>query len=255
MECGNGSIISQQDGEVKILGLTCKRWSCDSCRPLRLYQLKQMAKAGNPISFVTLTASPDHHESPDAMARALVRGWRNIIQRGQREGLFDNPQYLAVFEEHKSGWPHLHILFRGPYVDQQWLSDRMKEYAHGPNVWITKISSQRQISRYIAKYVSKGPARYEGCKRYWRSRNWIIDSEYIAKREALKARTWYYDTDSAVMLARRFSNSGWLVDGDKDGAYTCRPTDEAEAWPVLVAGPRCWNDDYWYVFDDPVPID
>ena len=80
-----------------------------------------------------------------------------------------------MFEKTKTGWPHLHILCRMPYVPQAWLSRRMGELIDSPVVDIRALHNVRKAAAYVAKYIAKHPHRFEGCKRYWRSQDWVLD--------------------------------------------------------------------------------
>lgn len=169
MFCSNGT-VARYDGEHLRVGvLRCKRWTCDYCMPMRLRQLRTQAAEGEPNKLITLTVDPSRYSSADEAARALVHGWRMTRQRAAREGIASDIQYIAVFEQTKKGWPHLHILARAPYIPQWWLSDCMRAYAYSPIVDIRAIKSRRHASQYVAKYVSKGPGVFAGVKRYWRS--------------------------------------------------------------------------------------
>lgn len=140
--------------------------------PRRLGQLKRLAASGNPTTLLTLTINPEHYKSFDAAARRLVAAWRLIRQQAKREGLVESIPFIAIFEATLKGWPHLHILLRAPYIPQAWLSQCMAKYAKSPIVDIRRVHSRRGAARYVAKYVSKGPGRFEGTKRYWCSRDW-----------------------------------------------------------------------------------
>lgn len=259
LECSTGTIILASGEQIKAFRVACKCWDCDQCRPIRLWQLARLAEAGSPVSMITLTASPQNYQSPDEMARAIVRGWRNVIQRGTREGLFTRPAYLCVFEEHQSGWPHLHILWRGPYVPQEWLSQRMAEYADGPNVWINTLASGEAAAEYVAKYISKGPARYSGCKRYWRSLNWLSEQQ---KQLAEDMKWWsaaVYNNEHIAHVHWILRNSGWQVEVDDDEVLTAYPLPHANwshhwgpppegipytDYAALVGHPERWLVDY-----------
>ena len=139
--CGSRTITTGNDECIEGRALRCKMWECDDCFTYRLTQLKHLAAAGKPTKFITLTASQAAGETADQAAQALVKGWRMTLQRGKREGIITDMQYLCVFESFKSGYPHLHILARCDYIPQAWLSDRMAEYSHSPIVFIEAVAS------------------------------------------------------------------------------------------------------------------
>jgi len=133
------------------------------------------AAQGEPNRFITLSSRyrPDEM-TPDQAAQQLVHAWRMVVQRGKREGIFKEIQYIAVFELTKKGWPHLHILARCDYIIQRWLSLRMEEYAESPVVDVRKVKSRRRAAWYVAKYTAKAPEKFLGCKRYWRTHGYDL---------------------------------------------------------------------------------
>lgn len=178
--CGEwtGSRVDLDTGEVRAGAIWCKSWTCEYCAPIRLRQLQAQAVNGEPNKFITLTSRyrPDEM-TPDDAAKQLVHAWRMVVQRGKREGRFKSLQYIAVFELTQKGWPHLHILARCDYIAQAWLSDRLAQYANSPRVDIRAVKGKRRAAFYIAKYVSKGPDKFNGCKRYWRTHGYDLSED------------------------------------------------------------------------------
>lgn len=234
--CGSTTLTLHAPDHVIAHRLHCKCWECDDCFPLRLGQLKQLAAAGNPTKFITLNINPDHWDSPDEAARALVVAWRNIRQRARRDGLADRIPFLAIFEETKRGWPHLHILARCPVIPWDWLSARSKEYlgTHLPH--ISQIHSQSRAKNYVAKYVSKAPQRYDGCKRYFQSLDWRIDRTDYNDGIPVHDRDALYHSRSLESVADSYRRSGWIV-------VRTAPNDW-EAWPGSDLAVNPWFDAY-----------
>lgn len=236
MHCGDWSILSCDGCGVKLFPLKCRSWLCEGCFEYRLWRLKNLARSGNPSTFITLTCSQKHYPNPNEGARALVQAWRNIIQRAAREGLMTNCQYLCVFEETEEGWPHLHILARMPYLDQAWISERMDEYMNSPVCWISEVKSQKHAAWYVSKYISKGPGRFDGCKRYWTSQGWNLTKQ--TDEDKIKpAGSWSVIVmQTAASLARRLAGLNWVVEkDDTEYAYTGRPGLNA-SWPIMTDG-------------------
>lgn len=230
-------------GKMCASGLSCNRWDCDTCKPRRLRGLKSLAKSGRPTTMITLTCRHTSFDSPAEAAQRLVQSWRLVLQRAKREGIAAGVEYLCVFEQHKSGWPHLHILCRAPYIDQQWLSDRMAEYADGPNVWIRKVRSQRMAAYYVSKYCSKGPHRYDGCKRYWRSQGYQVEDIDASDGVPVHDRRYQLHRVGLLALADVLRRTGWEVVGTEPGGWIAKPPDfdcpmpQAGEWEHLERGP------------------
>ena len=97
--------------------------------------------------FLTLTSSP---ESP----LDIQRSWRKFTMRLQRRGLLKDG-YIRVTEYTHQGRPHYHIIFRGSYIEQRWLSHIWAIVHEAPIVYISDVRSKRGISGYLAKYMAK----------------------------------------------------------------------------------------------------
>ena len=175
--CQTNSLLVKYPPGIKINPLRCKRWTCPECQPRRCAKLKREAKRGNPNTFITLTVNPKVGWDRDHRARMLVEAWRRTRRKAQDEWGNKTIPFLAVFEETKAGEPHLHIVCRSRWIPQDWLSDQMKAELDAPIVDIKRVKSKRQVSSYVAKYVGKGPEKFPGTKRYWRSQDWFVQEE------------------------------------------------------------------------------
>ena len=146
--------------------------------------------------------------TPDAAARQLVHAWRMVVQRGKREKIFKEIQYIAVFEETKKGWPHLHILARTSWIAQAWLADRMQQYANSPIVDVRKVKTKERAAWYVSKYVAKEPHRYQGCKRYWRTHGYDLTNKTTEKplHDHFQgyAKDWHVDDVAALYEAHSY---------------------------------------------------
>lgn len=98
--------------------------------------------------------------------------------------------YLCVFEAHKSGEPHLHILFRGRYIPQDWLSEQCAELLNSPRCDIRKVHNQKQAAWYVSKYVGKAPHKFGTNKRYWHTTNYELHSPDEDEDNPYKGQIW-----------------------------------------------------------------
>jgi len=171
-----------------------------------------VAAGGRPDRFLTLTVNPSFLESPRERFRALSHGWATAVKRLRRLPKYKNLEYFAVVEATKSGEPHLHILIRGGYIPHQLISKIMGELTHAPIVHIERVRGIREAVRYLAKYLTKAPARFGDSKRYWSSRHWLTDDQKLYDDGTPKFLRW--------MLARA-PIASLLVEGIDDG-YTWR---------------------------------
>lgn len=117
-----------------------------------------MAKRSNDYPRVmVLTSSSDSgdiHRSFDVLKKRIRR----------RYGRFE---YLSVKEHTKEGFDHLHIVYRGRFMSQKWLSESWNEIHKAKIVWISQLSSWK-YARHLARYYIK-----EAIGRFWSSWNWV----------------------------------------------------------------------------------
>ena len=227
--CGlyTGCSEEHATGQIHAARLYCKSWNCEHCGPIRRKQLQAQAAAGSPTTLITLTSPFNQYETPDEAARAIVHAWRMTLQQGQREGRFPRIQYIAVFEETKKGWPHLHILARAPFIEQRWLSRTMHDHGAGEIVDIRRVYNARHAARYVGKYVSKAPHRYEGCKRYWRTLAYDLNPRETVRIDPTEKTGWLSRSDVATF--------SWVLEQNRydlewrgDHSFTAWPT----AWRI-----------------------
>lgn len=200
--------------------LTCKRWSCEFCQPIRQNGLKRLARDGRPTTFLTLTCNPQEASSPAERARNLVDAWRKLRLRIKKRWNLSSLPFIAVFEATKAGEPHLHILLRTRYLPQKWVSDQMRQLTNAPIVDIRKVHSRQMAAAYVAKYIGKEPHQFDGTKRYWRSQDWDLsdpsgDYEIASRDETIWIRRTNFDHFVASLLTRvydwKFEDGGvWL---------------------------------------------
>ena len=201
--CETNSILSEYEVGINLHPLKCKRWSCLVCNPLRQARLKREAHRGKPNTFITLTVCPSEHTTPEARARDLVSAWRKVRRRAKRGWGNKKIPFIAIFEETQKGEPHLHILARTKWIPQNWLSEEMQREIGAPVVDIKRINSVKAASRYVCKYVGKNPRHYGGCKRYWRSLDYLIEPAEERKDPIGEAKRKWFERGLPEEIAGR----------------------------------------------------
>lgn len=104
---------------------------------------------GGQLRFLTLTSSKD---SPDTCQKSF----RALYMRLKRRGLMKG--YIKVPELSKNGKQHLHVLFRGSYIDQMLLSNIWQEIHHAKVIDIRAVQpwvSRHKLASDMASYMSK----------------------------------------------------------------------------------------------------
>ncbi|MBA7707489.1 hypothetical protein ES703_116362 [subsurface metagenome] len=103
---------------------------------------------GGQLRLLTLTTASQ------ADNELFQRHFRMLRMRLLRRGLlFD---YIRCRELTKSGLRHEHILFRGSYIEQVYLSHLWGEIHGAPVVWIQSVRGKSRLASYLAKYAIKG---------------------------------------------------------------------------------------------------
>lgn len=117
---------------------------------------------GGRLRFLTLTSS-------DAAPDDIQRSWRCLYMRLLRRGLVTG--YIKVPETGEDGRKHLHILFRGSYIQQQLIKAMWKQIHLSDVVDIRLVKSYgnpKRLASYMAKYMTK-----ELAGRYSWSWGWV----------------------------------------------------------------------------------
>jgi len=98
----------------------------------------------------------------------------------------------------------------------------MQKYTGSPVVWIRAIQSTKQAARYVSKYVSKGPGRFTGCKRYWRSQDYIL--EHLKDKPIHDSgRTWWLSPYEVEEITEKACRWGWVIDEGDTVRVTLKP--------------------------------
>jgi len=194
--------------------LPCRSWNCDLCRPMRKDQLMALAASGEPLRFLTLTVSPAVGSSQEERLRMLAHAWRTAVKRLRRLYGPESVEYLAIVEETKAGEPHLHILLRSKYLPQRTLSAIMGQLLGSPIVDIRAIKSQRELIRYVAKYITKAPKQFGSAKRYWASSHYSLDKESFRKAHPESMVRWELVKEPIRWIVERWVHESFAVRQD-----------------------------------------
>lgn len=133
---------------------------------------------GGTLRFITLTSS-------DEAPADIQKSWHALKERMVRRRLLDG--YIKVPEYTKKGKLHLHVLFRGSYIEQFMISEWWSQIHHSRVVDIRAVQltrRPRKVASYMAKYMSK-----EMAGRYSWSWGWVWKGFC---RDWLLYKRWYW---------------------------------------------------------------
>lgn len=222
MFCAEWCLVKHTNPGVTIIPLRCKCWTCEDCAPRRKARLVHEAQAGKPNLFVTLTSVYKPGRCPHMAARALARAWR-VVRREymQKHGKHSLP-FLCVFERTKNGWPHIHIVARCKWLEKRWLRKRMQELIGARVVDVQRVKRTKDVGKYIAKYISKQPERFEGAKRYWRSQDYLCPPPDADEEEDQSCDYWTISRYTWLTEARYYASIGYSLELHRGEAVLTR---------------------------------
>lgn len=114
------------------------------------------------VRLLTLTSA-----APDTAGRDFQTSFRRLRMRLLRRGMLVD--YIRCPEYTKKGARHEHILFRGSFIEQRYLSHLWQEIHNSPVIDIRGIrAGKRALAGYLASYMAKSPAG-----RYAYSWGWV----------------------------------------------------------------------------------
>lgn len=207
--CGTGSLqlTHEETGEVRVMPLTCKKWSCNYCATKKRLAALEKIKAGHPERHIVLTLK----ERPEIPTRAQVEFIRKAFTKLKTKirRTFEEFQYLAVLELTKKGTPHFHILQRGTYIPYRWLKDAWSNFTGAWHVSISAVEKTSDAANELAKYLTKTAREMEkvapGMTIITCSRDWRIDEPEESSEYSME--NW-----QVLFVPHNFQNLGAALD-------------------------------------------
>lgn len=168
----------------------CKRWSCDFCRDSRRAGVIRQILNGNPNRMLTLTHQHRPGDTPEAIARAIAKAFPKLMRLCRKKCGDAELAYFAVFEAHETGFPHLHVALRSPYLHQGWLKRVWYKLTRSYIVDIRAIDGAHRTAGYMSKYLGKDLHRFGSLKRYWQSANYQTEEQKVFERTFPSVWKW-----------------------------------------------------------------
>lgn len=215
MFCRDYCLVKSEHDRQIVVPLKCRCWSCEECAPERRNRLVHEAQLGQPTVFATLTSRRREDRTPSWAAQELVKCWRTIRRRYKKAHHGQSIPFLAVLEETEKGWPHLHIVARVAWIDQPWLSDQMAELHDSPVVDVRRCRGLKRVAYYIAKYIGKNPHHFEGTKRYWRSKDFLLPDPDDDQRRRFAWARWEPINCPMARMVQYFEKVGFLCNANR----------------------------------------
>ena len=182
----------------------CRRWSCSRCGPFKTWQLCMDIDRAKPTRLITLTTAHHGERTTREVFDASRRKISELAKRLRRDG--HGFEYCRVLEQHKSGYPHYHLVVRSGYIDQQKISRYWSDLTDAFIVDIRKINPHRKVARYIAKYLTKQMPPDFTQRRVTASRNFFTHREKPEREEMDLERFERHRGTAALVLRDQFDD-------------------------------------------------
>lgn len=208
--CGErGAVVKDAGLQVTLLDRSCHSWDCPTASRAMKRRVANIFRAGAPTITGVLTIKVQPGMEPDEAADTLHRNLSILIRRIRRDPRWRWHAYAWVIERHKSGFPHMHFLARGAYVDQKWLSQQWQDLTGSPVVWIEYIRSRTKHVKYLTKYLTKDATKFGNHKRWHYSQNWIVAPDEIP--EVFPDAWWTPTRTQRWQLRDLYTLYGYLI--------------------------------------------
>jgi hypothetical protein len=185
--------------------------------------MARKAQAGNPTALLTVTMRRRKGISPAVAAEMIHEALSDFLAWWRRNKPNQHIAWFKRTESHVSGWPHLHMLIRGPYIPQRLLSKWMANKLGSPIVDVRKVKNARHAARYIAKYVAKSVDKFEGVARWSRSRDYDQSQPMPDSVPELADERWTQDERTAKQVLHGWLMIGFRLDPKHKHGYLARP--------------------------------
>ncbi len=184
--CGKTVLIrlNPDTGQMTLVRLFCGRWDCPQCAARRRAKITAQAYAGRPERIIVLTMIPNPSIGLPGQIRYIRDRLRVLLQRIKRT--FGPFAYMSVLELQKNGTPHLHLLQRGTYIPQRWLSQVWHSLTGAHRVWIQKVDKKAGAIAEVTKYLLKTAGQVQALcpniplvtkSKDWLPEDWHADEE------------------------------------------------------------------------------
>lgn len=209
--CGEWSLVRRHEGRVQAIPMRCHKWDCSSCAPANRRRILRCLEATHVDTLMTLTCSRRRYDTPLAAFYKLSASIPDLMKRLRRAFPASRIEYFCVWESTAAGWPHVHVLFRGPFIPQRCLSTYWNELTASPIVDIRRVNTKGEVARYLSKYLMKQPHVPFGHRRFRTSRAFWQANTPGRRNPSPSGEPWRVRRDSIFTLAHLWSGLGYCI--------------------------------------------
>lgn len=221
--CGAWSVVSDDGaGTLIAVPLRCNSWDCPWCARKRKRVLFTRLEGSAPQTLLTLTCSTRANPDPEEAFRRLSDAVNKLFKRIRRRCAPAPVEYFLVWELTRAGHPHAHLLLRGPFISQRWLSAQWADLAGSPIVDIRAVSNAQAAASYVAKYLTKALSAPCRMKRWRSSRGYFLRPCGPRGARRTGVGVWSIEPASTEQIAERWRDYRLTVGGDPRWAVFAR---------------------------------
>lgn len=168
--CPKNRFVLYHPDKEKVLFPGCKSYACPEDGWKRQKELRDGLETWlanfRYIRFWSFTISSKDYDNPAIHYRVLSQAWRYFVTYLRRSKIFtpeeQTVQYIKIYEQHKSGFLHIHAFF-DLFIDVQkvfvlW-NTAIRAASNNPHLrgycFVKGKSNIKAAARYVVKYVTK----------------------------------------------------------------------------------------------------
>ncbi|GAI69972.1 unnamed protein product [marine sediment metagenome] len=201
----------------------CRSWDCEKCGPRKRAALIARIAAGKPERELTLTCPVGKFLTPRLAALAMKAAFAELMRHIRR--VWGPCEYILVWEFTKKGVPHCHVVLRGGYVAQKWISRLWNALGIGPIVYINSVKGSKLHAAHVCKYLAKANGQSARALAPLHvvqvSKNYDLAQEPRTAVEKYPDMVWVWDRLPPWEVARRFEEHAKWVETmrNPDGSF------------------------------------
>lgn len=215
-----GFLVATSADEIYAVPAPCNRWDCPACGAYKRRTLYQRLKSHKGQRFMTLTCNPAAYTTPHAAYEAMSTAFSSLVKRIRRRYPARRFEYVLVWEQTKAGWPHLHVLLMGPWIEQRWLSRAWHQLVGAPIVDIRYVRQGVKTASYLSKYLTKALSAPRGFHRWRKSFAYFPTEKPESQSASSSAFSWRYMPTTSSAIENNLIPSHWHKATHYDGLIT-----------------------------------
>lgn len=212
-----GTIVAEAPLHRRAFPAPCNRWECPECGEYKKSVLYHRLRGHKGQRFMTLTCNPARYATPNEAYRSMSLSFTSLVKRVRRKYPAKRFEYVMVWEQTRKGWPHLHVLVSGPWIEQAWLSRQWDDLTGAAIVDIRYVRSGVKTASYLSKYLTKELRAPRGHHRWRKSFDYFPDDTPPPQAHQPSEFSWRYTRLTLAELDYEWRLQQWHTSMEPDG--------------------------------------